>query len=108
MTDLKQGTHAVRIATIRKDDRHRSEVLIGVDHLVPDRDIVGRSAQAVGTLVEGDATLEGQQPHLLNAIGGLFACITHAFVPGEGRTARSTINWNPTHDLEMRLGERIA
>jgi len=104
----EQGRHGVRIATIRKSDHHRSEVFIGVDHLVPDRDIVGRSAIAVGTLVEGDATLDGQQPHLLNAIGGLFACMTHAFRPDEGNTARSRINWNPTHDLEMRLGERIA
>lgn len=97
--------HAMRIATIRKSDGHRAETGIEVIDMAPDRDIVGRSADAIMKLVEADDTLRGQQPHLHNAVIGLFATASHQVTVRGVETLRSKINWTPVHDLEIIIGE---
>lgn len=104
MTQWTQGMTPVRVATIRKTDGHVAEVNLGVDSLAPDGDIVGRSAQVVKDIVAGDSGLSGAEPHLVNAICGLFACVAHQYSSRGARAASSRINWNPTHDLEMTIG----
>ena len=104
MEDARQGAVPVRISTIRKSDDHRSDALIGVDTLAPDHDIVGRLGHAVATLVRNDADLKGQEPHLANAIEGVFARVAYRHTSEQADGVSSRINWNPTHDLEVATG----